>query len=306
VISLANGQSITLEGVSASSLTAANFEFNATPVVTNSGTMAIGDGAMLPLSGTINNSGTIALNGNTDTTVLQLIQNGITLQGGGHVVLSDSSTNEITGTLPSVTFTNVDNVISGAGSLGAGSLTLTNGGTIDADGTNALVIDTGSNLVVNSGTLESTGLGGLQVASALENDGLILAQSGSITIAGNLSGSGHVEIGGSATIEFGGAAGNAIALDASATGLIVFDHSDAFSGSISGLNSDDVLDLKDVQFGAGTTLTYSDDGSGNGVLTISDGTHSAVLHLVGSYQAGNFSLLSDGQGGVLVHNDLVL
>jgi len=142
VITLASGQSITLEGVSASSLTAANFEFNATPVMTNRGTMVIGDGAMLPLSGTIDNSGTISLAGNSATTVLELIQNGITLQGGGHVVMSDSSSNEIVGSLPSVTFTNVDNVISGAGNIGGGSLTLTNGGTINADGTNALLIDT--------------------------------------------------------------------------------------------------------------------------------------------------------------------
>jgi hypothetical protein len=305
VISLADGQSIVLEGVSASSLTAANFEFNATPVVTNSGTMAIGDGALLPLSGTINNSGTIALNSNGGATLLQLIQNGITLQGGGHLVMSDSSANEIVGSLPTVTFTNIDNVISGAGNIGGGSLTLVNNGSIAADGVNALVIDTGSNVVTNSGTLEATGTGGLQVLSSLANNGLILDQSSSILISGDLTGSGQVEIAGNAIIEFGGLASNSIALDANATGLIIFDHSDAFSGALSGLNSDDLIDLKDLQFGASTTLSYTEDGSGNGLLTVSDGIHSAQLHLLGGYQPGNFSLTSDGQGGVLVHNDLL-
>ena len=47
--------------------------------------MTIGDGAMLPLSGIINNTGTIALNSAGDGTHLQLIQYGITLQGGGQV-----------------------------------------------------------------------------------------------------------------------------------------------------------------------------------------------------------------------------
>ena len=95
VLTLADGQSITIEGVSASSLTAANFAFDETPTVTNNATISIGDGALLPMSGTIDNSGLISLAGNGSTTVLELIQTGITLQGGGHVVMSDSSSNEI-------------------------------------------------------------------------------------------------------------------------------------------------------------------------------------------------------------------
>jgi hypothetical protein len=237
--------------------------------------------------------------------MLQLIQNGITLQGGGHVILSDSSANEISGSIASVTLTNADNLISGAGNIGGGSLTLQNSGSIVADGVNALVIDTGSNVIANSGTLEATGSGGLQVVSALANNGLILDQSSSIVISGDLTGSGQVEIDGNAFIEFGGLSTNNIALDANATGVIVLDHSDAFSGSISGLNSDDLLDLKDLQFGASTTLSYTEDGSGNSVVTVSDGIHSAQLHLLGIYQPGNFSLASDGHGGVLVANDYV-
>jgi hypothetical protein len=50
------------------------------------------------------------------------------------VLLSDSSQNFISGTDPSVTLTNIDNTISGAGHLGNGQLTLINEGTIDANG----------------------------------------------------------------------------------------------------------------------------------------------------------------------------
>ena len=56
-ITLADGQSIKLYGVAAASLSAWNFVFNQTPVTNNAGTMTIGDGALLPLSGTIKISG---------------------------------------------------------------------------------------------------------------------------------------------------------------------------------------------------------------------------------------------------------
>ena len=60
--------------------------------------MAVSDGAMLPLGGTIDNTGTIALNSSGDQTELQIIGDGVTLEGGGQLILSDSSANIIVGT----------------------------------------------------------------------------------------------------------------------------------------------------------------------------------------------------------------
>ena len=117
MITLADGQSITFYGVAAASLTASNFVFDQTPV-NNPATMIIGDGAMLPMSGIVNNTGTIALNSTGNETHLELIEHGITLQGGGHVTLSDSDENLNLRYHPSVTLTNVDNTMSGAGQLG--------------------------------------------------------------------------------------------------------------------------------------------------------------------------------------------
>ncbi len=138
VITVGSDQTITLHGVNAAALTASNFVFDQTPVTDNAGMMTIGDGAILPLSGIINNTGTIELNSAGNETDLQLIQHGITLEGGGQLTLSDNSENIIFGTDPSVTLTNVDNTISGAGQLGAGQMTLINEGTIVATGTQAL------------------------------------------------------------------------------------------------------------------------------------------------------------------------
>jgi large repetitive protein len=61
------------------------------------------------------------------------------------------------------------------------------GGTIDATGANALVIDTGSNAVANSGTLEASGAGGLVIDSALQNSGTLWANGGNVTAEGAVS-----------------------------------------------------------------------------------------------------------------------
>ncbi len=201
-----------------------------------------------------------------------------------------------------MTFTNVDNVISGAGQLGGGSLILINGGTIIADGANALVIDTGDHDVTNSGTIEATGAGGLQILGSVANSGLIWADGGNILIGGDLTGTGELHIGGAATVEIGGSDSNNLILDSAATGLLRLDHATAFTGTISGLNADDGIDLRDVAFGASTTMTYADNGAGGGVLTVSDGVNSVNMSLAGNYDLHNFTLSSDGHGGSLLTN----
>ena len=143
MITIGTGGSITVEGVSSASLAGSNFAFNEEPVTSNTGSMAISNGAILPLGGTVDNTGTIALNSSGDETDLEILVKGVTLQGGGQVVLSDSSENVIFGGTADATLTNVDNTISGAGQIGQGQMTLVNQGTIDATGANALLIDTG-------------------------------------------------------------------------------------------------------------------------------------------------------------------
>ncbi|WP_292373465.1 VCBS domain-containing protein [Mesorhizobium sp.] len=304
VITLGDGQSITLDGVHSSALGAGNFVFDQTPVVNNPGTMTIGDGALLPLSGTVNNSGVISLNSAGSETLLQVIQHGVTLQGGGQVELSDSAFNIISGTGLNVTLTNVDNTISGAGQLGDGMLGLDNRGTIIASGSNALVIDTGGSVVANSGTLEATGSGGLVVAGGVENSGMLWANGGNIAIHGAVTGDGDATIGNLSKLEFGAASSTDVTFAQNAAGTLELDDSFDYSGLIGGITNDDKLDLNDISFGAGTTVSYqaSQDGSG-GTLTVSDGAHNATLHLLGSYDANGFKLADDGQGHTVVTYD---
>ena len=313
VITLADGQSITLYGVSRGiRLAASNFVFDQTPVMNNAGTMTIGDGAMLPLSGIINNTGTIALESAGSTTTLELIQHGIMLQGGGQVTLSDNDANFISSAFPGVTLTNVDNTISGAGQLGDGWTTLINQGTIIATGTHALTIDTGSNVVINSGVLEATGPGSLIVNSDVSNSGLIWADGGNITIEGTVTGTGGALISGG-ILEFFAASSIDVTFTDGSLDTLVLDNPAAFTGQIFGFagsssQDSDLIDLKGVAFDAGTSWTYYDsDGSDTGgTLTIYEnieGTATAVDSIRfgnGDYTTKSFVLTGDGSGGVLV------
>jgi VCBS repeat-containing protein len=303
VITIAEGGSITFDGVSAASLTADDFVFNLDTVMNNANSIVIGDNAVLPLAGTVNNSGTIELASIGGQTRLQVLANGLTLEGGGHVEFSDGNGNIVVGTTPDATLTNVDNTISGSGQLGEGQLTLHNKGTIIASGSNALTIDTGANVVINSGTLGATGSGGLAIHSDIADSGLLWANGGSITIDGNVSGTGSALINGVATFEMGGVFGENITLGAGARATLKIDHAADFSGTVAGLDGDDVLDLADLAFGSNTTLGYAANSNNTGgTLTASDGTHTANIELLGQYMASSFVMSADGVGGTLIHD----
>ena len=303
VVTIAAEESITFDGVSKASLTADNFVFNRDTVMDNANSIVIGDNALLPLAGAVNNSGTIELTSIGGQTRLQVLANGLTLEGGGHVDLSDGNGNIIVGTTPDATLTNVDNTISGAGQLGNGQLTLDNKGTIIASGGNALTIDTGANAVVNSGTLEAIGSGGLVIHSDIANSGVLWANGGNITIDGNVSGTGSALIDGRATFEMGGAFGENVTLDAGANATLRIDHAADFSGAVAGFDGNDVLDLADLAFGSNTTLGYAANSNNTGgTLTVSDGTHTANIALLGQYTAASFVTSADGFGGTLIHD----
>jgi hypothetical protein len=306
VITLGEGQSIILHGVDAASLSADDFVFDQTPVTDISVTMTIDDGAILPFSGIIHNTGTISLNSTGDETDLQLIEHGITLEGGGQVLLSDSSENVISGTVSDVTLTNVDNTISGAGHVGAGELVLVNEGTIMATGTNSLDIDTGANAVTNSGTLEATGSGGLVIHSDVINKGVLWANGGNVTVDGNVSGNGSAMISGSATLEFAAASAENVSFAAGSTGTLALDHAFDFSGIVSGLTSGNHLDLIDLNFANGTTLNYTANADGTGgTLSVNDGAHTANIALLGQYDPAGFQTEADKAGGTLISYHLL-
>jgi hypothetical protein len=60
----------------------------------------------------------------------------------------------------------------------------------------------------------------------------------------------------------------------------------------------DSLDFTDMNLSSATE-TYT-QASGTGTLTVSDGTHTAEITLVGTFKANYFEVASDGHSGVLL------
>ena len=155
-------------------------------ILTNGGTFLVNDLTILSLLGTINNTGTIQENqvSTNGSTQIRIASQVVTLQGGGRLALSNHGNNQIFGNAAANTLVNMDNVISGAGQLGAGQMTLVNQakGIIDADQdptffqSGMLIVNTGGNVMINAGTMKASGAGGLLIQNtAVQNAGLILA-----------------------------------------------------------------------------------------------------------------------------------
>ena len=130
---------------------------------------------------TLNNQGQIAVNSTTNLT--DLIWNGsTTLQGGGQVILSDAANNRVFSFTAGSVLTNVDNTISGAGTVFQNSgLSIVNqaAGVIDATGANALILQ--SINITNDGVMQGSGTGGLRLGSGanIVGSGTIRANDGS-------------------------------------------------------------------------------------------------------------------------------
>jgi hypothetical protein len=133
-----------------------------------------------------------------------------TLQGGGLVGLNSSTIDLCSSTTLSkpLTLNNIDNTVSGDGTIGA-SLALNNGslGVINANtNTRALIIYAN---VVNSHLMEATGGGGLALKGTMVTNtaGTIKADTGSFisvdgTIkGGTLEGAGNIELNAGATLD---------------------------------------------------------------------------------------------------------
>ena len=221
-------------------------------------------GGSLTISSVIDNAGLIELSSlNSDPTLA--IDGTVFLQGGGQIEMLGPTTDNMIVGIPNTgaTLVNVDNTISGSGTIG-GDLTLKNFGIINATG--EIVVNTG-NEVINGGLLEATSGGTLVLDDNVANSGGTIAASGNgslveinaVTISGGFL---ETDSGGSIHV-IGGAS--------------IFDDLTITSGS-------------EVQVTDGSSLTLEGTIDSSGVLTIMDG---ANLFLAGATVTGG-TIMDDG------------
>ena len=81
---------------------------------------------------------------------------------------------------------------------------------------------------------------------------------------------------------------------------LTLDQSAGFAGPVSGFGAGDAIDLADLAFANNMSLSYADNGSGGGTLTVNNGTQVVDLALLGQYAAAGFQAHSDPGGGTLI------
>ena len=221
-------------------------------------------GGSLTIANVIDNAGLIELSSvNSDPTLA--VDGTVFLQGGGQIEMLGPTTDNMIVGIPNTgaTLVNVDNNISGSGTIG-GNLTLKNFGIINATG--EIVVNTG-NEVMNGGLLEATSGGTLVLDDNVANSGGTIAASGNgslveinaVTISG-----GSLETNSGGSIQVVG-------------GASIFDDLTITSGS-------------EVQVNDGSSLTLEGKIDSSGVLTIVD---DANLFLAGATVTGG-TITDDG------------
>jgi 20S proteasome alpha/beta subunit len=131
----------------------------------------------------------------------------------------------------------------------------------------------------------------------LNGDGAIGTHSTAIAAASVISNTAAI-VNAGATVEITTPYAGQVTFNAS-TGTLKLDNSSSFSGTVVGMNAQDTLDLADINFAAHQQPVFL-DGTSGGTLSITDGTHTANIALLGSYMASTFIASSDGHGGTYI------
>jgi len=213
--------------------------------------------------------------------------------------------------------------------INRGLLTVSSGGialdtAIDSGGREVVLSGGSAGFdTVNSGGIER--IFGMASGGAVSSGGRQIVSSGGVTrgtvleggteiVYGTASG-GRVNLRGIETVH-GTASGGTInrgiievASGGTATGTVTFisggtlqlDAGAGFAGVISGFAAPDRLDLRAIAFTSGvTTESFTQSTSSSGILTVTSGTHTAHLTLLGTYVTSQFHLGGDGHGGTRV------
>jgi hypothetical protein len=230
---------------------------------------------VLNIKGSIVNNGTLSVLSSNNATSLLINATSATLSGTGTVNLSNNANNYIYGAAGTDVFTN-DQTIQGSGQLGDNQLTFVNNGTINANQSNALVIDA-SGGTTNTGTLEATAGGTLTL------QGYIITNTGATIQANGVTGTG-----GSATVNLdNGVTINGGTLSSNQFGSF----NELNSATLNGVTSNATLNVLN-----NTTLTVEGTLVNNGTINLNSINNTTAFEL-----SGNVAL--NGTGTITMSNN---
>jgi fibronectin-binding autotransporter adhesin len=283
--------------------------------VENSGLVQVEEGAVLALDGstidngslvndgTINSIGTTAIDGAdiTNHGLILALSGTLTIDPG---TLTNSGTLEADGGELDISGETVGNTGT-IGSIDDGTLKLISS-TIDNSRDGTVTVGAGSTLDLDhsgisggaltiSGTLDNlAGANTVTSAITMEDGGSIVVSSGSLDITGSVAG--DIKMSGDSTVELGANGTSAyaettVSFETGATGTLVLDHAESFTGTITGLD-DNTIDLADICYASDPTVRY-----GNGALSVFvGGVDVANLHITGDYSGVHWVLSADSSG----------
>ena len=164
----------------------------------------------------------------------------------------------------------------------------------------ALTINTGTSTIANAGIIEAAGAGGVSVLSAVNNTGRLIADGGALTVDAAVTGTGVASVA-NATLTFASSFSQNVTFGG-AYGELVLAQSQGYAGTVSDFSKTGAttVDLEDIAFIGGTTKATYAGTTTSGVLTVTDGTHTAEIKLAGNYTTSTFTVLTDGHGGTIV------
>jgi VCBS repeat-containing protein len=253
---------------------------------------------------TVINGGTINVDLQDNGGAILTLADGTTISGGnldinngGGVYVQNGSNSSFGATLDNVTVTTSGNEIEIGAPITTGSILNLEDGTVISGGT--LSLDDAADVVNVAFGTNATGatLDGVTV----NNNGTVqvdpTGQGATLTLDDYTQfNNGNLSIGSQGTVALSSASinGTAIAFVGSG-GTLSLDAASTISGPISGFGDGDTLDFTGITWSATVTDIWNDTTN---TLTVSDGTHTATLNLVGQYDQNSFALKQDAGAGV--------
>ena len=123
----------------------------------------------------------------------------------------------------------------------------------------------------------------------------LLQDNGTLTAWQQFTVKDPITIAAGATVEISSAYAGAVTF-AGDIGTLVLDNSASFAGTVGGMTGNDTIDLADIDPLKAQQPSFSGIASG-GTLTVTDGTNTANIALLGNYLASTFTPSPDGHGG---------